>query len=380
MLLKMLQNRAEATDVQGIDAEKFIAACLRHRLVNVVCQRHPVQAELLPRLIRQRLAEENRKSGLQQLQNVAVLEQICVVFDTAAIGYRVIKGAPLAQMLYNDPGARMARDIDIIVHKLHFNQACAVIEQMGYSAKDLATAMHHSYINGEGIIVELHSQLSVFGMGRLSASGNRLPALNRVTIAGRNYAVLDINEYFVYLCYHGATHGWYRLLWLADIVRLLQRVNGESLKVKGCSSETSCSENDISAFSIDFTAIKRIVQKHGLVDVIGQALVLARDLLGSQPPVDFTISRRAEQLAVAAVELAIGRDCPLDDCFSFVRQPRREFRYQLQIQGSIWNKLRYLATPTVNDRRQIVLPKNMDSVYYLIRPLLLALRVWKKCS
>ncbi|MEI6286350.1 MAG: nucleotidyltransferase family protein [Bacillota bacterium] len=357
LLLKVLQDSATATDVQLADPDKFLATCQRHRLTNIVCQRHQHQLTLLPKTTQQRFAEENRNSGLRQLQNISAMERLCSEFEQLGIRYQLIKGAPLAELLYQDVGARMSRDIDIIVYRPHFSQACAVVEKQGYQIKDLPTAMHHSYVNAADIIVELHTQLSLFGMGELSTFSSKLSALNSIIIAGRNYRLPDINEYFVYLCYHGATHGWYRLLWLVDVVEF--RVQS-------------------SEFRVDFREVERIAQKYGLTDVVGQALALARDLLGFKPPDDFMISKRAEQLAADALELAIVRDCPLDDCFAFMLRPKREFLYQLRVQGSYWNRLLYLVTPTVNDRRQLVLPKFSEKSYYLIRPLLLGYRVLKK--
>ena len=359
LLLKVLQDSASSTDVKLADPDKFLATCQRHRLTNIVCQRHQQQLALLPQAVRQRFAEENRSSGLRQLRNIGVMERLGSEFTQLGLRYQIIKGAPLAQLLYNDVGARMSRDVDIIIYRPHFQQACAVVEKLGYKTKDLATAMHHSYINADDTIVELHSQLSPFGMILLpNCQAAKLPLKNSafltITIAGRNYQLPDINEYFVYLCYHGASHGWYRLLWLIDIARLLQ----------------------LSA--LDISVIKRIAKKYGLTDVVGQALVLARDLFGSQPPVDFAISTQSESLAVAAVELAIGRDCPLDDCFDFTMHPQREFLYQLRVQGSFRNRLLYLITPTVNDRRQLALPQFAEKLYYFIRPLLLGYRVLKK--
>ncbi|MFA6074673.1 MAG: nucleotidyltransferase family protein [Negativicutes bacterium] len=351
LLLKFLQDNANQNDVEGIDAEKFFETCQRHRLVNIICQRHAQQVAFLPRIIRQRLVEENRKSSLRQLQNIAAMERVCAEFARLGIRYQLIKGAVLARLLYDDVGARMSRDVDFIICQPHFNQACAVLEKLGYQTKDFATAMHHSYVNTDDVIVELHSQLSVFGMkldGSQSVS---------VKIAGRDYQVPDANEYFVYLCYHGAVHGWYRLLWLVDIVEFSVQS---------------------SKFGVDFIKIAAIAKKYGLLDVVGQALVLACELLGAEIPETFCISKRAELLAADAWELAIIRDCSMDDCFSFILQPKREFLYQLRVQGNIRNRLIYLLTPTVEDRRQFALPERFAWLYYCIRPILLLKRMSKK--
>lgn len=358
LLIKMLTDSAVLHDVAGIDADEFFTACLRHRLINIICQQHKHQLELLPRTLRARLHEENRKSGLRQLENIAEMMRICTEFEKMDIRYHVIKGAPLSQMLYNDAGARMSRDIDFIIYKPHLESARAIVERMGYVAKDLATAVHYSFKNAEDIVVELHSQLSVFGMNMRQAFSRKLAA-SGVIIADRLYPIPDISEYFVYLCYHGAVHGWYRLLWLTDIAGI-------------------CSGN--LTVNCDFEKVAAIAKNYGLTDVVGQALVLARELLGADCPKACRITQRAENLAVEALKLAITRDCPLDDCFNFTAHPKREFCYQLAVQGSLRNRLFYLLTPTVEDRRQVSLPVAGGVVLVLLRPLLLLWRVLGKLA
>ncbi len=73
---------------------------------------------------------------MQQRKAWARLGVIAEKFAAAGIDWMVLKGAPLAAMLYADPAARRSSDIDILVAPAQFSRAAQVLQDLGYIASN----------------------------------------------------------------------------------------------------------------------------------------------------------------------------------------------------------------------------------------------------
>ncbi len=181
-----------------------------------------------PELVRQ--AERDKKSVLRI---AAESRRVLEVLQENGIGAIVLKGPPLSQYLYDDPGMRQCRDLDILVSWHDFAEARRLLAGTGYqlqgaeppwndwriglwrkTAKDV-TLLHTEH----GITIELHH--------RLKTAEGLLPGLDmrdvrgRVWLAGMDFAIFGKADLFTYLAVHEATSLWHRLKWLADIRALL---------------------------------------------------------------------------------------------------------------------------------------------------------------
>ncbi|MCX5753135.1 MAG: nucleotidyltransferase family protein [Candidatus Krumholzibacteria bacterium] len=89
--------------------------------------------------------------------------------EKEAVAPIVIKGIPLAYSLYNDPGVRVSKDIDILVPRSDLERCQRVLQKNGYflrsgrrSAEEYrAYHFHYIYCRGENLdsVVELHWDL-----------------------------------------------------------------------------------------------------------------------------------------------------------------------------------------------------------------------------
>ncbi len=135
-------------------------------------------------------------------------------------------------MLYGTLGIRDSVDIDIAVSPDMVGGGWGVLVHAGYTVKIperrlsgaalkmfLTVAKDSFHRHPKGMIVELHWRLS----DDLADPSVPPPETwRRVEMApNQNLAMLDDEALFVYLCVHGAGHGWARLKWLADIGTML---------------------------------------------------------------------------------------------------------------------------------------------------------------
>ncbi len=178
--------------------------------------------------IPQPLERNARRRGRAALRQAGEAVRLDGLFAAAGIDPLFLKGTSLARHLYGALGIRDAVDIDIMVSPHRVADAWAVLDAAGYSMKIparrlagaalrmfLCVAKDSCHRHPAGMIVELHWRLSD---DLANPSAPPPETWRRIAVApGQSLAMLDDEALFVYLCVHGAAHGWARLKWLADI-------------------------------------------------------------------------------------------------------------------------------------------------------------------
>jgi Uncharacterised nucleotidyltransferase len=281
-----------------IDWDHFFTVVGKQRVAALV---YHAMAQLptgqVPDLVMARLKEQAHKTARSGL--FAAMKAHRVVSELAAAGIPavVLKGAPLAVLLYGHPGLRQAKDIDLLVAPGDVERADALISCLGFvrivpppsfSGDALrAFQMHRSHYEyvaeTKGPQVELHWRLAVnecFGPQSSQPStwqsvtvgaGLKLPTLSRVDLAE-------------YLCMHGASHGWSRLKWLADVATMLKH------------------DQDL------IEALLEQSRRHGTSRAVGQALLLCEQMYG-WPTVKNADYGLAERLLAAVARHAMTIGC-----------------------------------------------------------------------
>lgn len=216
------------------DWEGFVNLVCQHRVGALVSHALGLARIALPdhaasRL--ERLAQQAAYFGLAASREIARMQAIC---HERGIPFAILKGVPLSMRLHSSVGLRQARDIDVFVEQARVVEVIRVLMELGYvpceippNAGDGLTRLWYgarkdlSLLNKEaGILTELHWRLVAneqlldlpFDPARLESVSLSLQS---------NVPVLRLEDEFVYLCVHGATHFWMRLKWLADIHAML---------------------------------------------------------------------------------------------------------------------------------------------------------------
>ncbi len=206
-------------------------------------ERHGLAAPLLaglragggqaPEAVAARLRSQAREAAARSLRHVAELARLQPMFDAAGVRRLVLKGVALSAQLYGDPARRAPRDIDLLVDPAKLTAAEGALAASGYrpwrpltSARQGA-AYHRwirdtAWVNDEaGVMVELHTRLT--DDDRLIPQDFELLWRERavVRVSGLEVEALCAARLPLYLCAHGAGHGWERLCWLVDLAAAL---------------------------------------------------------------------------------------------------------------------------------------------------------------
>ena len=215
-----------------VDWTVFVALTKRHRVEGLawdalICagvRPTPAAAEALTAR-----AGEIARRGLQLAAQSARLQQ---AFDAVGIPNLLLKGSALEILAYGRLGLKSAWDIDLVVPPAWAAPAREVLEMAAFELRSPACSTPEDFQQwttlskecvfvgrDNGIVVELHWQL---------VEGDLTPDLSAASpcqivqaAPGVTLRTLARDELTAYLMVHGASHGWSRLKWLADLNALL---------------------------------------------------------------------------------------------------------------------------------------------------------------
>ena len=171
---------------------------------------------------------------------IQVLVDILQAFQAAAMQVRVLKGAALAPLIYPEPALRPMRDLDLLVRSADLSRAQTILSELGFNIprpfsagrpveKHLEAAARQ--VDGLQVSVELHHNLfSTFERVSLTMeqlTGEPVP----VSLPGFVGQALSGEDMVWHLAQHIAYHAsiWepIRLIWVADLVGLAERLVGQ---------------------------------------------------------------------------------------------------------------------------------------------------------
>jgi hypothetical protein len=289
-----------------VDWERLLPVAARHRVEGLVWDGLTRAGVEAPDAVARPLAAVASLTARENLQFAAEAARLGRAFDAAGLPFLVLKGVTLNMLAYGTLALKRSADVDVSVEPSRYADAVRLMAETGYacvgpapgaSVEDLLAGLSrnkHSIWERGAIWVELHAALvdSPLLLPGISAASER----QAVPIApGLSLPTLAREPLFAYLCVHGASHGWSRLKWLADVAALLK-------------DETPEGVEDLYRRSVTLGAGRSAAQ----------ALILCADLLGlALPPAlerELRASRANRLLVRAAMRsmLSGGGEVELD--------------------------------------------------------------------
>ncbi|NCT56655.1 MAG: nucleotidyltransferase family protein [Legionella sp.] len=180
------------------------------------------------------------------------------VFEQQNISHIFLKGPRLNQMLWGRRMMRYSRDLDVLVLPPDMFKANTALRQLDFKSElsDKSLCFHqrfHAWTTkkdaaywkkGMHQCIELHwkTYCTEFILSSQKKRGTLLEFTDE--------------EHVLYLCLHAAKHGWLRMLWLIDIVALLQTKH------------------------IDIFCVRTLAKSHHITPVVDEMMLLAEQWLG----------------------------------------------------------------------------------------------------
>jgi hypothetical protein len=339
-----------------------IEVCQAHGVSSLICFNLEASApDLVPREIREVLQARFRANACRNLFLTQELLALVQEFRESDIEVIPFKGPLLAITAYGNVALREFLDLDILVQKENLCRARELLAARGYRSPAgqftdgyLTSQLGCDHIRADGrVALELHWNLLQKWLGFHVDLEAIWAAPRKIKIGRVPVLVLPADITLLHLCAHGAKHCWSRLCWVVDIAEVLRdrpELNWEKLlalaESSGCRRTLfiglHLSKNLLGA-SIPEPVWGRIMQDKSAVS-------LARNL-GEQ----MFIHRNA----AAHNRLGWGRDW-------FHLRTKERWRekgiYLCQM-------ARIALQPSIKDRHWICLPRWLDWLYVVLRPI-----------
>jgi hypothetical protein len=208
----------------------------RHR-VEGLTRRALCEADVsIPQQFATGLDEDAVAIARQNLAFAAEALRLARFFEGRGLPFLFVKGTTLDMLAYGTLGLKRARDIDLLIAPDAAEAAFALMKEAGYDrivpgpevdAEGLPiwlklckeTNWQHRQ---SGIVVEIHNQL-VENSALLRGIDAHSTPQHVMISATITLPTLHDEALYSYLSVHGASHGWSRLKWLADLAAFLSR-------------------------------------------------------------------------------------------------------------------------------------------------------------
>lgn len=317
---------------------------------------HPTHA---PHDVLEALRSRHLIVSARSLYLVNELIRVCELLAKSGLTAIAFKGPTLAALAYREPGLREFSDLDLLVPFSEFPAARQALIAHGYrprcaDARPLTSAVFQCY---EDIFTasDAVALLDVHWRALPRHFDFADPALlqtrtQRIELNGRPLATLATEDLILFLCIHGAKHGWPLLSWICDLAGLIHRGVG-----------------------IDWAALLFRAEASQCRRALLLGLKLAHELIGVAIPSEFlaamstdpVINRLAGRV-VHAMFLNFGDRVGLS----------QELIIPLLSIETAARRMRYLADrtiwPTLEDWEAMPLPAPLFPLYFLTRPFRLA--------
>lgn len=255
---------------QVADWSRLLRIAARHRVAGLLYRACRQAGVMMPVEVKRELEQTTAAQTRQTMTFAFESARLERLFRDAGIDVIFLKGVALTLLAYGDLSLRHAKDIDLLIALEDAEAVSALLSGAGYAPRfrregmspdQYALWLRHSkgmewWHGSTGVEIEVHWRLTDMP----SLLPDALASDERQSVAiggGMTLTTLDRDHLFAFLCVHGASHGWSRLKWLADIYALLPQDEPE-----------------------ERLRLYRRAVELGAARPAGQALLLCRELLG----------------------------------------------------------------------------------------------------
>lgn len=240
VLLNLLKGK-ETSSIEEVYYDHLDRLLKRHKLFPL--------AERLLHSLPEDLHSEWKKSlmdwSARSLLYVAEMKAIAGFFHDQSEPVIFLKGPLLTKQLYETFHERQYTDIDLLVEPGAENEAIEVLMKKGYilitPSKNLSDEEWNNYFrfnndvvlrNPEtGITLEIHLGIYVEQLLEQEKESILLADKTEVEIQGTSFQTLANENNFLYLCFHAAKHMFFRLCWLRDLGKYIEKMPMDVEKV-----------------------------------------------------------------------------------------------------------------------------------------------------
>lgn len=225
------ESRLKEILQEPIDWEFLFSQATQNGLLPLVCE-HLGHLSTIPDQFR----EANRKDALRALFLTAEVLRITDRFSQRQVPLFPYKGPILGQLAYANPLLRQFDDLDFVVPQKFIDGVYEEMGALGYEPKFQRSRLStepDADIPGEYVfvhkvnraVVEIHTEATLRHFPRPPNIQDMSRRSMEITLTGRQVATFGWADTLLLLCVHGAKDFWSRLIWIADVAEIIDRLD-----------------------------------------------------------------------------------------------------------------------------------------------------------
>jgi len=323
-------------------------------------------------------------NSVRNLHLARELVRLTALLERGGVEPLALKGPALAMAAYGAVAMRQFSDLDLLIRKSEVGRAAEILLGAGYAPRagyglgdlDRPGTYEITMVRAGALTdIDLHWRL-IPPYFPIALDGEDLwRRAVRIEIEGGAVRTLAPADHLLYLCAHGAKHGWQALGGICDLAELINASSRASTPaLSQCSSRTSLQPLSQPLW-IDWDELSARAERAAAHRALELGVLLAHELLDAAVPASLLQAARCEPAVVRAAQSFIGyvRD-PSDDGPGFYQR----WVVPLGVIARPGARLRYLAArallPSADDHEFLRLPLALYPLYYLLRPVRVALK------
>jgi hypothetical protein len=346
---------ARLPDPADVNWNRWTELAMRHRVLPIVYTQL-AGAAAVPDSARGKLKDLYFSNAARNMARANEMKRLAGACETQKLPVMFLRGPVLASTLYGDMLLRQFSDLDLLIQGRDVPRISSALVSEGYrphfkldAVQEQALIRYRTercFIRGEDqSTVDLHWRLlpSYFSFETAdTALWSRAATAN---VEGANVRTLGDEDMFLFLCAHGAKHGWDQLALLCDLAEMVRGRPG-----------------------LDWDAILGRAQKAGKQRMIQVGLLLVDELLGvpvPDPVRKVADDRVARQLVDELKARLVGGVGVQEG--GGVRKWRIAWRMIEGCRARMAYAADLMVVPTGIECERMTLPRPLFFLYYLLR-------------
>jgi len=351
----------------SLDWDLIYETSLRHRVFPLLYRNiKEIPLDYVPGRIVKKFKETYFNNATKSLYFSAFLIKIMNFLQEHDIFVVPFKGPVLAQDIYSNLELRQFSDLDILVSKNDAVAAWCLLIKKGFQSElDLDKGQKYKYVKAEdhialtkgNICVELHWEMSGLYLSKPLIIEHVSRELKKILFTNREIPNLCSEHLLVYLCIHGAKHGWGNIEQVCCVAGVIKK-------------------------NLDWNLIEGLALKWKCQKMLKLGVFLSWKLLDVDVPdnildqikKDETISELAQE-AVACMfkNITNSKAKNITDRFS---------SFHIRIRDSLTDKFRYIFRlafrPTDKEWFYYPVPASLSFLHFFLRPCRLVMTKLRK--
>lgn len=215
-----------------INWQALTSMSMRHRVLPLLYQQVESFAGDVPDLIRDELRDMYLRNAARNMSRVADAQKLAAIFRSRNIPVMFLRGPVLAESLYGDIASRQFSDLDLLVRSDNVRRVSILLAAEGLQPHFRLDERQEQALvrfrtercfirSSDQLTVDLHWRLlpPPFAFENDDALWSRGV---QATVQGAEVQTLADEDVALFLCIHGAKHGWDQLALLCDLAEMVR--------------------------------------------------------------------------------------------------------------------------------------------------------------